>query len=52
MFIRIHTTEVHRKPISVNAKTVSIYTFINKILSVVIDGNPLPLGGGRSPVNS
>ena len=26
--------------------------FINKILSVVIGGNPLPLGGGRSLVNS
>lgn len=25
--------------------------FINKILSVVIGGNPLPLGGGRSPVS-
>ncbi len=27
-------------------------TFINKILSVVVGGNPLPLGGGRSLVNS
>ena len=26
--------------------------FINKILSVVVGGNPLPLGGGRSLVNS
>ena len=26
--------------------------FINKILSFVIGGNPLPLGGGRSLVNS
>ncbi len=26
--------------------------FINIILSVVIGGNPLPLGGGRSLVNS
>ena len=25
--------------------------FINKILSVVVGGNPLPLGGGRSLVN-
>jgi len=26
-------------------------TFINKILSFAIGGNPLPLGGGRSLVN-
>jgi hypothetical protein len=26
--------------------------FINKILSVAVGGNPLPLGGGRSLVNS
>ena len=26
--------------------------FINKILSVVVGGNPLPLGGGRSLANS
>ena len=31
---------------------VTIGIFINKILSVVIGGNPLPLGGGRSLVNS
>ncbi len=29
-----------------------LYDFINKILSVVVGGNPLPLGGGRSLVNS
>jgi len=28
------------------------FLFINKILSVVVGGNPLPLGGGRSLVNS
>ncbi len=35
-------------------QSMGIYgrVFINKILSVVVGGNPLPLGGGRSLVNS
>jgi len=31
---------------------IVVFLFINKNLSVVIGGNPLPLGGGRSLVNS
>ncbi len=32
--------------------TLPHWQFINIILSVVVGGNPLPLGGGRSLVNS
>ena len=35
-----------------NASTIAKFFFINIILSVVAGGNPLPLGGGRSLVNS
>ena len=43
-----HWKELLKNELELNTKG---FDFINKILSVVVGGNPLPLGGGRSLVN-